>query len=155
MPNRKEIFHVLGKAQFVEGKKRFVAYSPAFLNQKIDSLPLDKELELKFSVHKASRTRSQLAYYWVLIGLLCTYNGDTEKDMHDFILRAKFGTKKMTLGKITQEVRRSMSDTGDLTVSEVVELIDYTQNLCRELNIHIPDAKSLGYLVDDNGKIIK
>ena len=152
---RKELFHVLGKASIIDEKKRFVPYSPAYLNQKIASLPLDKELELKFSVHKASRSRSQLAYYWVLIGLLCEYNGDTEKDMHDFIMRCKFGVRKMTLNGITQEVRRSMSDTGELTVSEVVELIDYTQNLCGELEIHIPSASELGYMVDDNGKVIK
>lgn len=152
---RKELFTVLGKAQIIDEKKRFVPYSPAYLNQKIASLPLDKELELKFSVHKASRTKSQLAYHWVLMGLISEHTGFTSEEAHDFCLRAKFGTKKMKLGELTMEVRRSMSDIGDLSVSEVVELIDFDIRLCGELEIHIPTPESLGYLVDDNGKVIK
>lgn len=152
---RKELFHVLGKAQIVDGKKRFVAYSPAYLNQKIASLPLDKELELKLSVHKASRTRSQLAYHWVLMNLISEHTGFTPEEAHDFCLRAKFGTKKMKLGSLVMEVRRSMSDIGDLNVSEVIELIDFDLRLCAELGIHIPTAKELGYMADDKGKIIK
>lgn len=152
---RKELFTVLGKASIIDEKKRFVAYSPAYLNQKIASLPLDKELELKFSVHKASRTRSQLAYHWVLMGLISEHTGYTAEEAHDFCLRAKFGTKKMKLGELTMEVRRSMSDIGDLSVNEVIDLIDFDCRLCAELDIHIPTHQELGYLTDDKGKIIK
>jgi hypothetical protein len=152
---RKELFHVLGTAKIIDDKKRFVAYSPAYLNQKIAGLPLDKELELKFSLHKATRTRSQLAYHWVLMGLISEHTGYTAEEAHDFCLRAKFGAKKMKLGEITMEVRRSMSNLGDLSVSDVVELIGFDERLCSELEINIPSAESLGYMVDENGKIIK
>lgn len=136
-------------------KKRFVAHSPVYLNQKIASLPLDKEIELKFSVHKASRTRSQLAYHWVLMGLISVHTGYTEAEMHDWVVRAKFGTKKIRLGELTMEVRRSISDVGAMTNQEASDLIDFDMRLCQSIDIHIPTMSELGYMTDSEGKIIK
>lgn len=152
---RKEIFTVLGKCQIVNEKRRFVPYSSAYLNQKMSSLPLDKELELKMSVAVASRSKSQLAYHWVLVGLISDYSGYTEAEIHDWIVRAKFGTKKIKLGELTMEVRRSISDMGNMSNQEATELIDFDQRLCQSLNIHIPSMSELGYLTDERGKIIK
>jgi hypothetical protein len=155
MSNRKEIFHVLGKAQIVDDKKRFVAYSPAYLNQKIAGLPLNTELELSFSIAKQTRSKSQLAYHWVLMNLISEHTGYTESEIHDWVLRAKFGTKKMKLGALTIEVRRSMSDIGGMTKLEVIDLIEFDIRLCAELEINIPSPESLGYMVGKDGKVIK
>lgn len=152
---RKEIFTVLGKAQIIDEKRRFVPYSSAYLNQKMSSLPLDKELELKISVAVSSRSKSQLAYHWVLVGLISDYSGYTEAEMHDWIVRAKFGTKKIKLGELTMEVRRSISDVGNMSNQEASDLIDFDIRLFGSLNINIPSMESLGYMVDEKGKIIK
>jgi hypothetical protein len=152
---KKELFVVLGKAQMVDGIKRFVAHSPGYLEQKIKGLPLDKEIELKMSVHAASRSKSQLAYHWVLMSLISEHTGFTPEEVHDFALRAKFGTKKMKLGELTMEVRRSMSNLGGIKNFECVELIDFDIRLAQSLDIHIPTPEELGYLTDPNGKIIK
>ncbi len=155
MPNRKEIFVALGKAQMVDGKRRFVPYSPDYLNQKMAQIPLDKELELKMSVAVTSRSKSQLAYHWILMGLISEYSGFQPEEVHDFVLRSRFGTRKIKLGELTMEVRRSIADIAKMPKSDMVELIGFDIRLCQSLDIHIPSMSELGYMVDSQGKIIK
>lgn len=153
--SKKELFVALGTAQFVGEKKRFVPKSPAYLNQKIAGLPLNQLLELKFSVAVATRSSSQLAYHWVLMGLLSEHTGFTKEEMHDALMRLKFGTKTIRLGSKNVEVRQSISDGAKMAKSMAVELIEYDLSMCAELEVRVPTPEELGYMVDDNGKIIK
>lgn len=153
---RKELFVVLGDAQLVDGKKRFVPTSKKYLDHGISKLPLGKTIELKFSVTQPTRSSSQLAYHWVLMGLLSEHTGFTKEELHDAVVRLKFGTKKVYLGKgRIIEVRKSVSDNAKMPLQQMSDLIEYDIELCKEMEIVIPTPEELGYMVDANGKIIK
>lgn len=152
---RKELFHVLGKAVIIDEKKRFVPYSPAYLNQKIASLPLDKELELKFSVHRATRSAQQLKYHMVLANLIGQHTGLSDNDAHAAILTLKYGLKTVKLGSRTTQIRRSVADNANMDMADMAEVIEFDHELCNDLEIRVPTPEELGYFVDTNGKIIK
>jgi hypothetical protein len=109
-------------------------------------MPLNKQFAVKFTSKVGSRSANQLKYYWVLLGLISDYNGNTPEELHDFVMRAKFGTKIITLGKITQEVRRSISEGARMSASDCIELITFVLDICRDLEINVPTAEELGYV---------
>jgi hypothetical protein len=145
----KEFFSVQGKFADADGQRRFIPASIPYYRQCCSKMPLDKQFTVKFTSKVGSRSANQLKYYWVLLGLISDYNGNTPEELHDFVMRAKFGTKTITLGKISQEVRRSMSESARMPTSDCVELITFVLDICRDLEINIPSMEELGYISND------
>lgn len=145
-PTKKELFTVLGQILIVDGKKRFVPYSRHHLDVCIWRLAAEKKVTVTFYETKTMRSKDQLKYHFVLMGYLAQHTGYTREEMHDAIMRIKFGEKSIKLGVHTVKVRKSMSDGGDLSKSDVVELIEYDLELCADMDIRVPSKKELGYL---------
>lgn len=152
---RKPLFSVLGTAQRVEGKIRFVPKSLDYLNHKLSKLPMGKELELSISAVNVQRSNAQLNYHWVIVGLIAEHTGHTEPEIHDAVLRAKFGEKKIKLGPLDVAVRRSVSDLAKMSKDDMSSLIEFDERLAAELEVRIPTARELGYLTDEKGRMIK
>lgn len=94
----------------------------------------------------AIRSPAQLAYHWVLMKYLAEWSGFTKEEMHDAVMRLKFGEKEITLGGKTVRVRKSIAESGKLKKFEVQELIEYDLELCAENDIKVPTREELGYL---------
>lgn len=144
--NRKQIFTVLGEVKIDGDKKKFAFSSPAHYHQLISNLPVGKKLGVTFEEYKASRTQQQLAYHFVLMGYVAEHTGHTKDEMHDFVMRQKFGTKTVTILGKSEEVRRSIADAARMPLSDCVELVDFDLALCRGLEIRVPTKEELGYL---------
>lgn len=151
----RELFKVNGICQIIEGQKRFVPNSPSYLNQKMATLPLNTKIVMVMETPEATRSSAQLAYHFVLMDLLGEHTGYTKSEMHDAVLRLKYGIKEVRLGDKITDVRQSISDSANFPKHEMVELIQYDLSLCRDLNVHVPTMKELGYMVDEQGNIIK
>lgn len=139
-------FNVIGKIKIVEGKKKFAMNSPEHFSAMIQRFGEGKELTATFSEKKTSRSRSQLAYHWVLIHYLATHTGYEDEELHDAIMRLKFGTKSITLAGQKIDVRKSVSDEAKFPKMDMSELIEYDLQLCAEMNVKVPSAESLGYI---------
>jgi hypothetical protein len=148
--NRK-IFSVLGQVSLADGRKRFVPHSIDFLNTCISSLPLGKGILCTFYDHVPTRSEQQLDYHWVLVSLMAEHTGYTKEELHDAIMRMKFGTKVIQLAGHSVMVRKSISNTGGMTVAEVAELITFDLELCGRLSIHVPTPEELGYISNRGG----
>lgn len=145
----KEQFSIQGEFKDADGQRRFIPTSPEFYRQCCFKMPLNKQFCVRFTSKVGSRSSQQLKYYWVLLGLVSDYNGNTKEELHDFVMRAKFGTKTIKLGNITQEVRRSMADSAKMSASDCIELIAFVIEICNNLEIHIPTMEELGYISND------
>lgn len=146
MKTRKDVFSVLGEVKIVEGKKRFVPKSPAHLTACISRLPTGKELSCTFSIHVASRSSSQLAYHFVLLNYIAEHTGHSAEELHDGIMRIKFGEKRIKIGGQYVLVRASISDKAHFPKYKMVELIEKDLEICKELGIKIPTPEELGYI---------
>ncbi len=142
----KELFTVLGEFKLVDNKKRFIPKSPAYYNQESQKVPLGKVVAVEFKAKLPSRSQAQLRYHWVLIGYLAEHCGYTGEEMHDAVMRAKFGIKTVKVGKLVQQVRKSISGHAYLSKADTMELINYDLELCAEMDIHVPTMEELGYL---------
>lgn len=143
---RKELFTVIGVVQTVDGSKKFVFNSPGHYMQQIKKAPEGKQLAVTFYENKGTRSRSQLAYYHVLVQYIADECGYTHEECHDALMRLKFGTKTIEFAGKSVEVRRSVSDASRMPTSDMVELITYALEVCDELGLHVPTAAELGYL---------
>ena len=101
---------------------------------------------LTLSFKKPTRSEAQLRYYWVIVGLIADYNGNTTEELHDALMRLKFGTKQIKVGKQIVEVRRSISKQAKMSKTDCIELIEFARETAFDLNINIPSAESLGYV---------
>lgn len=146
MDNRKPIFTALGEIAFIEQKKKLRLYSPQHWQVEISKLSVGKKYGITIEEYKTTRSRQQLSYYWVLLGYLSHYSGHTPEELHDAIMRQKFGVKRLKLGHIVQEVRKSISDAARFNKADMVELITEVLNLCIKFNIKVPTKQELGYL---------
>jgi len=147
----KKLFTILGSIILTEGKKKFIPTSVDYFNTLISSLPIGKKLSCTFSDRVPKRSEAQLAYHWVLVGLIADHTGDTREELHDAVMRIKFGTKTISLTGRDVEVRRSISNAGRMTVSDVVELITFDLEVCQSLDIHVPTPEELGYVSNHGG----
>lgn len=95
---------------------------------------------------KSTRTEQQLRYYAVLVGLLADYTGNTWEEMHDALMRLKWGTKKVKIGKEIVEVRKSVSNSAKFKLTDMIEQIEFTLEKCFELDIVVPTKQELGYI---------
>lgn len=142
----KEIFTVIGKMQLTEGKHRFIPNSPSYLADRLSRISLGKEISCMFSEHVPTRSEAQLAYHWVLVHYIAEHCGYTDEEIHDAIMRLKFGTKNVIIGNRKVEVRKSISNKARLPKYMAIELISYDLQLCEELKIKVPTAQELGYI---------
>lgn len=106
---------------------------------------------LYLSFKKPTRSEQQLRYYWVLIGYLAEYTGFTEDEVHDALMKLKFGTKTIQIGNDRVEVRKSISNSARFPKSDMLELIDFAMEKCMEFDIHVPSAQELGYITNYGG----
>lgn len=154
IPTKKEIFTALGSIQMVEDakgipRKRFVPNSVAYINDNISRLAVGKKLSSIFYEERMTRSRSQLKYHMVLMGYLAEYAGTSKEEMHDAVMRLKFGTKEVVLMGMSTRVRRSVSDAAMMQKYDMVELINYDLELCAWAEIKVPTAEELGYQTAD------
>lgn len=142
----KELFTALGEVGIVQGRKRFCPNSVDYINDNISRLPVGRKLACTFYDKIPSRSQAQLAYHMILMKYLAEYSGTTREEMHDAVMRLKFGTKKVILMGLETHVRKSLSDAARFPKAEMVELIDYDLKLCAWANIKVPTREELGYL---------
>lgn len=145
-PTRHTLFSVRGTIGISGGKKVFVPLSKGHLDAELSDLNVGQKVTVSFNESRYKRSAEQLRYHMVLMGYLGRYCGATKLEMHDAVMRAVFGEKRIKIGKIVLSARQSISDSGRLTKYEVVELIEYDRNLCAELGIRVPTREELGYL---------
>lgn len=144
--NRKIAFSVLGDVVEAEGKKRIQIKSPEHYQQQVSRMPIGKKVALTIEEYTATKSQSQHRYYWALIGYLAEYSGHEPTELHDAIMRRKFGTKQIVVGDLKETVRKSISDAAKFPKGEMIELIEEVLELCRILGIHVPSKEELGYL---------
>lgn len=147
----KKLFSVLGEVMLVDGRKKFVPKSTGYLQTLMASMPIGKKLTCTFYDRVPTRSESQLDYHWVLMGIIAEHTGDTKEELHDAIMRIKFGTKLVRLAGHMVQVRKSISNSGRMTVAEVADLIMYDLEVCQKLDIHVPTPEELGYISNYGG----
>lgn len=152
---RKDFSTVFGEVKIVEGKKRFIPKSSGHMNAVISRLPFNINIACTFSAAVATRSDSQLNYHWVLMEYMSEHSGHTKEECHDFMMRKVFGTKKIRIGNIIQEVRLSISEKALFPKTEMVELIDQDLQLLKELNVNVPTMSELGYISNNDQIKIK
>lgn len=143
---KKELFTALGQVKLVDGVKRFVPDSSDYVRDKFSRMEVGKKLSCTFFDKVPSRSQAQLAYHMILMGYLAEYSGCTREQMHDAVMRLKFGTKKISLMGMEVHVRKSVSDDARFPKYDMVELIDYDLELCKWAEIKVPTREELGYL---------
>jgi hypothetical protein len=143
----KELFTALGRVRIVDGRKKLELKSPSYFQHQISKVEAEKDVSVVISTKTPTRNEAQLAYYWVLLGFLAEHCGNVSKEeAHDALMRAKFGTKRVQIGNIVQEVRRSISDRAKMSKSDAVELISFAKECCDDLGIVVPTGEELGYI---------
>ena len=109
---------VVGRVVFSEGRKRFVPKLTEQLQRVMDTFAVNDTVHLTFTTKKPTRSQSQLSYYWVILGYLAEYVGCRPEEMHEIVMRRKFGTKRVMVDGVEEEVRRSISDAGKMPKCE-------------------------------------
>lgn len=144
--NRKVAFSVLGDIVESEGRKRIQIKSPDHYQQQVSRLPAGKKVALTIEEYIATKSQAQHNYYWALIGYLAEYSGHEPTELHDAIMRRKFGTKQIVVGDLKETVRRSISNAAKFPKGDMMELIEEVLELCNKLEIVVPSKEELGYL---------
>ena len=142
----KEPFTIIGSIVFNEGRKRFLPKSPDHMQICINRLNVGDAVTLSFSTKKPTRSQSQLNYHFALLGLLKDHTGHSTEELHDFVVRAVFGQKLVTLRNQTFAVRRSVADHASMPKDEMAQLIEYDLATCADLGVVVPTREELGYL---------
>jgi hypothetical protein len=127
-------------------QKKFAFASPEFYFQECNKQPVGRKYSVIFTTDLPTRSDQQLRYHWILCDYLAKHCGYSKDEVHDVVMRQKFGTRKIKIGNVIQEVRKSISNNAKMSKSDVVFLIDYDLQLCQELEINIPSMAELGYL---------
>lgn len=144
----REIFTAFGLVGLFDGQKRFIPKSSQYVRACMSRIATGKKVTMTISETGAIRSDSQLRYHWVLMGFLADHTGFSKDEMHDAVMRLKFGEKEINLGGRKVMVRKSMSKEARLAKFEAVDLITYDLELCAEMDIRVPTAQELGYLPD-------
>lgn len=146
--NRKVAFSVLGEVVADNDKRRIKIKSPEHYTQQVSRLPLGKQVALTVEEYVATKSQAQHNYYWAILSYLADYSGYESTELHDAIMRRKFGTKQITVGNLKETVRKSISNVAKFPKHEMAELITEVLDLCSQLQINIPTKEELGYLPD-------
>lgn len=160
--NRKEIFSVLGEIGETEvttdrgtyKRHTFIPASQPYMRDRLNKIPLKKKVSVTFFDDIPTRSQQQLAYHFVLLTLISEHTGDSVKDLHDGIMRIKFGTKKIKIMEKEVEVRKSIANDANMPKHKAQELIDFDLEVCKFLELRVPTKSELGY-VDENEKVEK
>lgn len=144
--SRKPLFTVIGRVAEIDGRKEWLPNSLAHYLQQLQDIPHGVKLAAVFEEYKPTRSDQQLAYHFVLIGYLAKHCGYTKDEMHDAVVRLKFGEKAVTIGNRTVAVRRSVSESAKMPKGDMVELIEFDLQLCDELGVNVPSMEELGYI---------
>lgn len=129
-----------------EGRRAPKLNSTPLWNHYFSKLPVGTVGTLTVILKKPTRSEQQLRYYFVLVGFIAEYTGHTDDEIHDALMRLKFGVKEVKLGSDIVEVRKSISNSARMTKTECMELIEFALEKCSELNINVPSKESLGYI---------
>ncbi len=158
MTSDKEFFTILGQFKDVPDKefgqrRAFIPDSPRYYRDRCSKMPLNKRFCARFTSKVATRSSQQLAYHWVIVTYISEHTGFTPEEVHDFIMRKKFGTKTIKIGGYETQVRLSISNRAKMPKYDVVELIEEDLNICQELEIAVPTREELGYIPNKDFKL--
>lgn len=135
------------KIVLVKGIKTLVLNSRVYYQHFLNTKTKEGEIgTMTISMKKPTRSDSQLRYYWVVIGLIADHCGYNSEELHDAIMKLKFGTKKIKVGKDIVEVRKSISNGAKFRKMEMMELLDFVLEKANELGVVVPTREELGYL---------
>lgn len=149
----KEIFSIIGEFRDdPERGRRFIPDSAPYYHDRCSKQQLNKKYTATFSTKIPTRSESQLAYHFVLCEYISEHTGFTVSETHELLMREKWGTKNITIGKITQNVRESIADIAKFPLPKMVEQITFDLEVCQDLEIRVPSKKELGY-IDEKEKV--
>jgi hypothetical protein len=80
-------FTVIGKIRLVEGRKRFVPNSPAYLSARLEKFNIDQEIACTMSDTKPKRTNQQNRFYWLYLNDIENETGNLADDLHALFKR--------------------------------------------------------------------
>lgn len=143
---KQHLFTILGVVKEREGKKHFASNSKTYFQDRIDKLAVGLKVKAEFFESKTTRSEAQLSYYWVLCNYIAEYNGNTKEEIHDALMKLKFGTKRIVLMGKEVEVRKSISNKAQFPKYMMVELVEFALETCKELEIKVPTKQELGYI---------
>ncbi len=160
--NKKEIFSCLGEIGETEvttdrgtyKRHTFIPSSQPYMRDRLNKIPLKKKVTATFYEEIATRSDSQLAYYWVILTYLAEYAGYTPEELHECIMIILFGTKTVKFDGGEYQVRKSISNRAKMPKHKMGELINYVTEKCAKFEVKIPSKASLGY-VDEDAKVDK
>lgn len=135
------------KIAIINGVKTIVLNSRAYYQHFLNKHTKEGDIgSMEIKLKKPTRSENQLRYYWVIVGLLAEHTGDIDEELHDALMKLKFGTKKIKLGKDIVEVRKSISNRAKFPKQDMAELIDFTLEKCIEMEVVVPTKEELGYI---------
>lgn len=144
---RKPVFTALAELRNTDGgDKKLALLSPQHWQQQVNKLAEGKKYGITVEEYKASRSHQQLAYYWVILSYLANHTGYESEELHDAIMRQKFGVKTVEIGGIKQTVRKSISNAAKFPKSDMVELIIEALEICTKVGVVVPTKEELGYM---------
>jgi len=136
-------FKIVGK----EGKKTVALLSRAYYQHFLNTKTKEGDTgTLTITLKKPTRSEQQLRYYAVLVGLIADNCGYTWEEMHDALMKLKWGTKKVKIGNDIVEVRKSISNSARFKKTDMIEQIEFTMEKCFDLDIKVPSKQELGYI---------
>lgn len=130
-----------------EGKNTVALNSRTFYQHFLNTKTKEGDLgTLTITLKKPTRSEAQLRYYWVIVGLIADYCGYNSEELHDALMKLKFGTKQLKVGKDLVEVRKSISNQAKFKKVDMMELLDFALEKANELEINVPNREELGYI---------
>ena len=148
----KKCWSCIGEFRDLEGKRKFVPDSAPYYVDRCSKMPLNKKFTCDFTTEIPTLSEAQRDYHFVLMQYIGEHCGYSKQEAHETLMREKWGTKKCTIGKYTQEVRESIADIAKFPKGMMVEQINFDLAVCADLEIRVPSKRELGY-VDENEKI--
>jgi hypothetical protein len=112
----------------------------------LDSLPTDKAWRVTAEEHKAKHTRDQEDYLWGKVypdfikGGGEQLRGWSKKALHNFLLGEHFGTKTLTIGRLTYH--EPLRGSSGLAIDEYSAYIEFIFRYAASLGIVISDPES-------------
>jgi DNA segregation ATPase FtsK/SpoIIIE-like protein len=119
-----------------------------FENLKLEARELFKNSDVSITVesYKKSRSNSQNAYYWSLIGILANFTGFDKQDLSEFMVIECGFTR---ISKVFDSEQVKARSTTTLTVSEFSELINKVIEYLLSNQLSYPQPSYYGF--DLNG----
>jgi hypothetical protein len=131
----------------VDGKKTVALTSRQYYQHFLNTKTKEGDTgTMTISLAKPTRSEQQLRYYAVVVGLIADNCGYTWEECHDAIMKLKWGTKKVKIGKDIVEVRKSISNGARFGKSDMIETIEFAMEKAFELDIVVPTKQELGYI---------